>query len=191
MHRSLNVIIAVILGIPLVALSFWYALAFLPHLAELKSISTRGTKSIEGVERMLYPLAVSGETKELIRSYAISQAYSTLVHEKKPGRALEWHASRLLWYSASFIHFNEREIFGLWVECALYRCEGGLKSAARKYYSKELHDLSEKELAGLAAMIKSPSLYAPGTEAGDKRANEILGKAKAMTARPNSRAPRP
>jgi membrane carboxypeptidase/penicillin-binding protein len=92
-----------------------------------------------------------------------------------------WNANNILWRGASLMHFTEQEIFGLWVECALSRCDGGLNFIARKYFGKELLELSQRELASLVAVVRSPTRYAPGTESGKKRTNEILEKAKTRT----------
>lgn len=174
MRSWLKISIIVVVGGLLVALVFWYAISFLPHLSELKSISSRGSESIRNIEHVFYPLAVAGETTEGLRSYAVRQAYRSLVFEHSPGETFSWHANNILWLGASYFHFNEHEIFGLWVECALSRCDSGLKSVARQYFGKEITDLSERELAGLVAIVKGPTRYAPGTELGEKRTNEIL-----------------
>jgi len=163
---------------PLLTLVLWYVIAFLPYLGELKLISSRGSDSIKNIENVFYPLAVAGETTQGLRSYAVRQAYWSLVYEQNQGRTLVWHTNNILWRGASFVHFNEHEIFGLWVECALSRCGSGLTTTARKYFGKEISDLTERELASLVALVKSPSRYAPGSEPGERRANEILDRAK-------------
>lgn len=178
MLKWLKMIIIAVVGGPLIVLGLWYAISFLPHLGELKSIASRGNESIRSIEHVFYPLVVAGESKKGIRSYATRQAYWTLVHQKTPGRMLIWHTNNMLWYGASYMHFNEHQILGLWVECALSHCENGLKDVAQKYFGKALIDLSEKEQAELVAVMRHPTKYAPGTEFGKKRTNEILEKAK-------------
>lgn len=163
---------------PLAALVFWYAMTFLPHLGDLKSISARGNAAIARIEQTLYPLAVAGETRQGLRSYAMRQAYWSLAYQQAPGRALSWHANNLLWLGASYLHFNDHEIFGLWVECALSQCDGGLNKMAQKHFGREITHLSERELAGLVAMVKSPPRYAPGTVRGEQRTDQILERAK-------------
>lgn len=80
---------------------------------------------------------------------------------------------------AARIHLNEHQVFGLWVDCAISQCGYGLTEASRKYFGKELSKLSVRELAGLVAAVRSPARYAPGSEHGEKRATEILDKARA------------
>lgn len=184
MHRLLKISVAAIIGGPLAALLLWYAFSFLLHLGELKSISARGNESIARMAPAFYPFAVAGETKQGLRSYAMRQAYRSLEYRQAQGRALSWHANNLLWLGASYPHFDEREIFGLWVECALSQCDGGLENIARKHFGKEATHFSERELAALVAMVRSPSRYAPGTVRGEQRTNLILDRAKFMATLP-------
>ncbi len=186
MLRWLKWATTLVVGAPILGVAVWYSVSFLPYLGELKEISSRGSASINGVETVLYPLAVASESKVGLRSYAARQAYYSLVYEKKPGRMLAWHANNLLWYSASFIHFNDQEAFGIWAQCALSGCGHGLNEIAQKYFGKELVSFSERELAGLVAVVRSPTRFAPGTEAGEKRTNEILEKAKTHNTAINS-----
>ncbi|SRR5712692_434138 len=165
-------------ALPAFALCLWYALSFLNHVGELKAIAERGNKSVASVERVLYSLAVAGETKEGLRSYALRQAYASLVFDENPSSMLSRRANDALWYFASNLHLRDQQVFGLWVECALYGCGRGLKEAAREYFGKELHNLSERELAGLVALVKSPSIFKPGSERGEQRTNEILEKVR-------------
>lgn len=167
-----------IIGVPLLGLVAWYSFSFLPHLRDLNDISSRGNESVKVIESVLYPLAVASESREGLRSYAVRQAYYSLEYKDNPGRTLVWHANNILWYGASYLHFNDREIFGIWAQCALSECGQGLNKIARKYFGKDLASFSEMELSGLVAMIRSPTMFAPSTEAGEKRAAEILERAK-------------
>ena len=178
MPRWLKRVTLAFIGIPLIALAAWYSFSFLPHIAELNDISSRGSESVKEIESALYPLAVASESREGLRSYAVRQAYYSLVYKDNPGRTLAWHANNILWYGASYFHFNDHELFGIWAQCALSGCGQGLNEVARKYFGKDLVVFSEKELAGIVAVIRSPTRFAPGTEAGEKRANEILERAK-------------
>ena len=133
----------------------------LPHLYELQAIAARGNASVSRVEKVLYQLATAGESKEAIRSWAVRQAYWSLVYENSRGGMLGWHANNLLWNLASRVHLNEREVFGLWVQCAISQCGYGLTAASPKYFGKDLSELSERELARLVATVRSPTKYAP------------------------------
>ncbi|HEY0664735.1 MAG TPA: hypothetical protein VGD24_01585 [Gallionella sp.] len=178
MPRWLKRATILVIGAPILGVAVWYSVSFLPYLGELKEISSRGRASVKDVESVLYPLAVASESKEGLRSYAARQAYYSLVYEKNPVRMFAWHANNLLWYSATFFHFNDQETFGIWAQCALSGCGQGLNEIAQRYFGKELVSFSERELAGLVAVVRSPTRFAPGTEAGEKRTNEILERAK-------------
>lgn len=165
------------IGTALISIVIWYSASFLPHLGELKELSSRGSIVIMDVEDDLYPLAVAGESKNGIRSYVTRSAYYSLVHEDaNKSTKLVWHANNILWYGASFIHFNDQEIFGIWAQCALAGCGHGLNEIAQRYFGKKLMYFSEKELASLVAVIRNPTYFAPDTEVNNQRANEILDK---------------
>lgn len=167
---------AVIIAAPALALLTWYMASFAPHLRELRSLAAQGMKVKEDANPAFYSLAVAGETKNLIRSYAVRQAYWSLVAEKGSGGTLSWHLDNILWQVASHLHFNEDEVFGIWVECSLYGCGRGLKEASLKFFGKPIGTLSEEELAALVALVKSPSIYPPGTPRGEERKHMILKK---------------
>ncbi len=174
MRSWLEKVVVVMVLVPSIAAGIWYAVFFLPHLHNLKTIAKQGQEAINGIEATLYPLAVVAETKKGIRSWAIRQAYSTLVSQKNRGSTFSWHLNNGLWHAASYLHFNEREIFSIWAVCSLHGCGHGLKEAAQKLFGKDLKSLSERELASLVAMVKNPSRFVPGTEAGNQRTTEIL-----------------
>jgi hypothetical protein len=99
---------------PLLALGFWYAVSFLPHVNEVKRLAERGIQSIAHANPSFSALAVAGETKKGLRLYAMRQAYWSLVFEKSGSSQLSWHANNALWYVSSYLHFREDEVFGIW-----------------------------------------------------------------------------
>lgn len=165
-----------LVGAPAFALFIWYGVSFLVHLSELKSLAAQGQEIKASANPAFYKLAVLGETKDRIRSYALRQAYWSLVAEKEHGSTLSSHLNNLLWLASSHIHLNEDEVFGLWVECSLYGCGHGLMDASNKYFRKPINALTVEELAGLVALVKSPAMFAPGTTRGEERKLMILGK---------------
>lgn len=168
----------VIAMIPVIALIAWYAVSFLPYSGELQRMAAEGNNRVESVADTLYPLAVAGETKHGIRNHALKQAYVCLVFSKHRGRMLKWHLNTSLWCFAGRVHFNEREIFGLWVYCGLGGCGKGLPETAERYYGKNITHLSRKQLAGLVAAVKHPTKYKPGTEESETRIKDLLEKAE-------------
>jgi hypothetical protein len=170
----------ILVAAPLLALCIWYAVYFLPYLGEIKISALRGNKSIENIQHLIYPLAVAGETKEGIRIYAARQTYVSFAYKKQRRGITYWHFNNLLWYFLIPIHFTEQQIFGLWVDCALSECGGGFNKISHKYFGKELKDCSENELAALVALVRSPSQYAPNSQAGKQRTKEILNKSRSF-----------
>jgi hypothetical protein len=178
MPRPLKIALISIFASPLVAIGVWYTISFLPYLGAVRSIASQGSQSVRGIANVFYPLLAAAESNDAQRIYAMRQAYWSLVYEPESGGNLTWHTSNFLWYIASYIHFDERQIAGIWVECALSRCDGGLSQVARKYYAENLVHLSESELAALLGAVRSPTEYAPDQKAGMDRTKAILEKAK-------------
>lgn len=157
----------------------WDGVSFLPHLSELKQLAKDGNDRIQSVGDVLYPIAVAGETKEGIRRYyTMRQVYMYLVFSKHRKSNLIWHLNNMLWNAASRIHINDQEAFGIWVNCSLSGCSEGLQAVAKKYYQKEIAELSTKELAGIVAVVRNPVRFQPGAPASEIRIKELLEKVK-------------
>ncbi len=107
----------------------------------------------------------------------IGAPLAALVYQQHRASMMSWHANNLLWYGASCIHFGTADVFDIWADCAIGGCGHGLNEAARKYFAKNLSELSEMQVAALVAAVRGPSLFAPGTELGGRRAREILERA--------------
>ncbi|HEY6093563.1 MAG TPA: transglycosylase domain-containing protein [Gallionellaceae bacterium] len=161
-------------AVPFFAVIAWYALSFLPHLMELNLIAREGAKVRESANPAFYRLAIVGESKERIRSYAIREAYWSLVAARGQARTINRQLDEGLWLLMSYVHFSDDEAFALWIECALYGCGHGLMEAAQKHFKKPIGDLTEDELAALVALVKGPGMFAPGTPRGEERKQGIL-----------------
>ena len=170
-------VVAIIVLVPVLWLAVWYIQSFFPHIDELHAISERGQLSMVNNKELFYKYAVAAESKEGIRKSATGMAYWSLVFSKnRPKNNLSWHFDNLFWYLASFIHFNEQDIFGIWINCAFYGCGRGLNEVSRIYYDKGLSELSKKELAGIAAFVTNPPLYKPGSKKSEDRIKQIIDK---------------
>lgn len=165
-------IAAVIAAAPFAAVLAWYAVSFLPHLGELDAFVEQGEKIRESANPAFYRMAVTAEKRERIRSYAVREAYWSLVGERGP--TIDRQLNEALWLLASHIHFDDDEVFALWIECSLYGCGSGLMDASVKYFQKPIASLTEDELAGLVALVRSPGMFAPGTPRGEERKKMIL-----------------
>jgi len=177
--------LVVITVTPIVAFLAWYAVFFLPHLNELKAQAKYGQENVLPVKAALYPLAIAAEGEKGIRIGAIRNAYwSVLSRSNEP--TVRRHINGLLWMLVSYIHFDEQEIFGIWANCTLLGCDKGLPEAARKYYGKPISDMSQRELAGLVVLLKSPTVFRPGSERSEKRIEVIMEKVKTHNSSLNS-----
>jgi hypothetical protein len=117
--------------IPLIALVSWYFSSFYPHLTELNKIIKNEEKIISNVSDF-HKLAVSAESSEGIRVYALRQAYRKLVFDKGPKSNIQWHINTALWYFSSYLHFNENETFYLW-SALVYAGKEGLQNHLYTY----------------------------------------------------------
>lgn len=170
-----RLILFVILS-PITSVIIWYLVSFFPYKSKLEEISHRANQNIIDFSDRFYLLATTVETEHRIRAYAMRQAYWSLALKENRQSNISWHANNALWYISSYLHFDNQAIFGLWVDCSLYGCGKGLSEAARKYYGKNFANLSERELAGLVLLVRSPQRFIPGNEKAEKRINELLSK---------------
>jgi hypothetical protein len=148
--------------LPVLALAAWYTIAFLPHLASVKASSARGLAALGDAGRLL---AEAHASPREMRTWAVRQSYAT-AHPQGPRNGMGvWHANNLLWYGASFIHFSNAEIRGVWTDCAIGPCGQGLPSAAQRYLGKSLHAVSPHEMAALVAYTRHPARNMPVADA--------------------------
>jgi hypothetical protein len=141
-------------------------------------VSSEGSKIKKSASKSLYTIALAGETKVGIRSYAIKAAYTEFVFKKEHSRHLKWALNNLLWFYSSFIHFNDKDVFNIWLYFAPFEGGYGLDKSSMHYFNKPLSELSDREYATLVAIVRSPSRYKPGSSKTEKRVDSILLKVK-------------
>jgi hypothetical protein len=180
MWKWLRRILVIVITAPIVVILAWYAVSFLPYLSEIKTIGKEGEIMVSTASDRLYALTIASESKEHIRSFALSQVYYALVFEKRRGNNLSWHLNNLLWRIASYIHFTDKETFGIWAFYAPYERGLGLNNAAEFYFHKPLSRLDERECAALISAARSPSHYRPGSKPSEQRIDLILNKANKL-----------
>lgn len=176
MHRIVAVIFIVVVVLPASMLLAFYFVSFVPHLSELKQLSNQGLKSISSIEEDFYSLAVASETKSGIRTWAVQQSYVTMVMSDRKKSMLSWHANNALWRAVSYLHFNDRQIFGVWVQCAIVNCDSSLNHSSLHYFGKDLGFLNVTEQAQIIASVAKPRMFKLGSELGMARANKIIQK---------------
>lgn len=169
--------LAVVTVLSVISLLAWYAVFFLPNLNKLKFHAAAGVTVVAPVINQIYPLAVASEGERGLRIGAVRYAYSS-VRANHGEPTVRRHLNELLWFYASQLHFSEREIFGLWVNCVLLGCDKGLPKASWDYYGQEIRLLSYRELAGLVVLTKAPNAYKPGSERSERRIQAIIDQVK-------------
>ncbi len=173
MRKILITSAAVFLAAPTFAMIIWYGVSFYPYLDEIGAFSKRGSESIRALRGNFQRIVEIAETKPRVRSYAMEQAFWKLEPEKNRSQP-SLHVNNVLWFVSSYIHFSDEEILGIWVDCSLLGCGKGLNVAVEKYYNTKLHNLDERDLIGLAVLVRSPTRYEPGSERSEKRISEII-----------------
>lgn len=153
-----------------IILFMWYIIFFFPYLDDLKKLAKEKEQE-QSIKEIIYPMVVISQTKKRIRSYAVSQAYFSLVVSTQKNRT--FHISDVLWYFVSYIHFSEDEIFNIWIECSFYGCGKGLQEAAHKHFGKDLNNLSKREMAKLVLMLRVPLGIEPNNELVESLLNRL------------------
>ena len=176
--KWLKRILAAMIVLPMTGLVVWYSMSFLPHLSELKSLSEQGLVIKNEANPAFYQLAVIGEGESRMRSYAMSQSYQFLVNERRQQRTFTAMLNKMLWWGASYLHFNDEKMFGIWVKCGLYVCDKGLPYASQRFLNKPISELNVDELAGLVVLVKSPSVYSHDSARMNEKKTQLLEKLK-------------
>ena len=177
MKWIISLILTILLA-PIISIIIWYSAFFLPYIYEIRKIAELGFQHSSPSTALIYKYALVAESRQGIRGYAVSKIHRGLLFHNKPPRSLIRNISGTLWYIASYIHFNDRDIFGVWLFCALSECDQGFQEASIRYYKKDLSSLSERELVGLVAMVRGQNYYKLGSSRLEERIDAILGKAK-------------
>lgn len=113
--RVLKRFVLVCALLPVLALLAWYAIAFLPHLANMKASSARGLAMMRHAGR--WPSVLAAHHGNM-RASAVRQCYALIRPNGPVNGMLVWHANHVLWYGASFMHFNDQEMAGILIDCA-------------------------------------------------------------------------
>lgn len=176
--KSLKVTILAIFTVLFVVFGAYYLVSFAPYISALKALSHRGQEVVAPVEARVYQLAIVAEGDTAIRSWAMRQGYSNLAYKHRKGATISWQLDNALWLLASYIHLDDQEVFGIWVECVFSTCRDDLNAAAHKYFGENLATLSDHQLGAIVASARSPVMFAPGSDRGKIRTKEILRRAR-------------
>lgn len=174
MRKWIVRVLLTLLVSPFVIFAIWYGLTYQPYKNQIEELAKYGISEAQPVMPELHKYAIAAETEYGIRVWASRQAYWYLGLDDKHTSTLSRHINSALWYAATYITFDDKEIFGVWVACSVSGCGKGLSGASKEYFGKEMALLNPHELLGLVAMVKSPRAFNPGSERSEKRIEYIL-----------------
>lgn len=170
----------IIFVVPVVSLSTYWIICFHPYVHEVRNLSLNGIDTIKSDHDRIYRVAVAAGGKKGIRIWSIQSAYYNLYYKDYGKGNLKWHLDNMLWFFGSYLYFDERQVFGLWIECAFNECTDDVKNASLNYFGLELSKLSNQQLAELIGSVKAPMIFIPGSDRAKERARIILHKAGSM-----------
>ena len=115
---------------------------------------------------LLEKMAIKEETQNGILRYA---AHSLAVDNIKHGFRNYWHLIGLHWHLWIWIRYTDNEIFQLWLAMVPNGSGRGMNEASMFYFNSKIEDLSCNQLAQLVVMVRSPSMFKPGSDRSNKR----------------------
>ena len=86
--------------------------------------------------------------------------------------------NNMLWLGASYLHFNDEKMFGIWVKCGFYGCDKGYPYLSQKFLNKPISELNVDELASLVVWSKTPSGYSHDSAFKKEQKAHILEQLK-------------
>ena len=162
-----------LISVPILLPIIWYVISFLPNRPIMNRYISHGETISTSAPKDLYDLAVLRETLPGIRRFAVAQSYRTIITETSNSKLVH-HFDNLVWYIASYIHYTDKEIYYIWLDCAVEMCDFGLDMASIKYLGKSIEDLNIHELAGLVVLVRGPSIFKPGSNRFEEHIDKLL-----------------
>ena len=103
--------------------------------------------------------------------YGISRfvGHSLAVDNIEHGFRNYWHLSGFHWHLWVWIRYTDMETFQLWLAMALYGSGRGMNEASMLNFNSKIEELSCNQLAQLVVMVRSPSIFKPGSKRSNKR----------------------
>ncbi|WP_369983307.1 hypothetical protein [Thalassolituus sp.] len=147
-----------------VGLAAWWSIKFAPHIDDINADVLSAEGEYSGDLGGLYRLVLIAETESGIARYASSSAYARLSFET----GVIWSLNGFLWHVSIRMLLSEQEEFYLWLKAAK------LNQLAQQHFGHPILELPLEERAVVVGMVKSPSVFAPGTDRERERTQKIL-----------------
>lgn len=80
-----------------------------------------------------------------------------------------WNLAGLHWHVWLRVLYSDSEIFRIWLSMAPYGEGRGMNEASEHYFAKSIDKLSCYQIAQLVVMVRSPSMFKPGSTRSEKR----------------------
>ncbi len=163
---------ALLTGVPVLALFAYDMLAVRPHLERIHGVLVQASP-----EEASPPLII----RELIDANATSPAphatrlVMSLVYSDLPQS--QWHMREVLWRILLPVHLEESEMYGLYATLAYNGTDHGLGAFALRRYGRPLSQLSPAQAAATVAMTHAPAPYMREPDKLVQRAQALLHKA--------------
>ena len=161
--------ISLLFLIVLIAMVAWYSISYFPYLSQLQEKIKESKTEYSGDMSTPYGLALAAETKKGIAYYTARSSYHVLSFQYATKKSkTKWHLNQILWYLSNSLHFNDQEIFYLWLHFSR------IDKLSISTFNKPFKILSFEQKAQVIGMVKAPQAYAPETERGRSRLEWVL-----------------
>lgn len=172
-RRALLAVVSALLLAPVIYLLAYFSIEIYPQLEEIDAMLVAEPEHTSPPPG-LYQLALRAETKQGILNYVSKALAHRSAGERESVGA--WQLRMMRWYFAVSALYSEHEQFVLWLELAPFERGRGLNAASLYFFGKPLSRLTEEELAALVAMVRSPSVFRPGSERSKERVRFLLSQ---------------
>lgn len=163
---------ALLIGVPVVALFAYDTVAVRPHLAQIQNVLAQADPEDSSPPQIIRELidANSVSPGPYATRLVTSLVYSDLTQS-------QWHIRETLWRILLPMHVTESELYGLYATLAYNGTDNGLSNFALRQYGQPLSHLSPAQAATTVAITHAPSLYIRDPERLAQRANALLERA--------------
>lgn len=165
---------ALLVGVPVVALFAYDTIAVRPHLAQIQDLLIQANPEDASPPQII---------RELIDANSGSPAphairlVTSLVYSDQTQSQSQRHIREALWRILLPMHLKESELYGLYATLAYNGTDHGLSNFALRQYGQPLTHLSPAQAAATVAITHSPTLYIRDPDRLAQRANALLDKA--------------
>ena len=163
--------VALLVGLPAVALLVYDTVAIRPHLAEIEGFLATADVQDATPPSIVRDLidAGAGSPGSHATRLVTTRIYSNLSQG-------QWHVRNALWRILLPLHFDKTQMYGLYATLAYNGTDYGLSNFSRREYGKALDQLSPMQAARTVAITHAPTTYLKDRDRLNQRAMMLLTK---------------